>query len=94
MKVKDAIRMLQNYQGPEDDIMMVWYGSSIKETKAHIWQKACEIWEDDSKEEIADFVRDCIVDAEIFFEKRDMAELAIDSYLDMRAERMEDGARI
>lgn len=93
MKVKDAIRMLQNYQGPEDDVMVVWYGSSVKETKAHIWQKACEIWDEDSKEEIADFVRDCIVDAEIFFEKREYAELSIDTYLADRAEQQMERAR-
>jgi hypothetical protein len=93
MKVKEAIRLLQTYQSPDDDIMVVWYGSSSKETKAHIWEKACEIWDADDKEIIADYMRDCIVDAEIFYEKRDMAELAIDSYLDMRAEQLEKSSR-
>ncbi len=86
MKVREVIRLLQAHQSPEDDVMVVWFGSSAKETKAHIWQKACEIWDEDDKELIADFMRDCIVDAEIFYEKRDEAELAIDSYLDRRAE--------
>ena len=86
MKVKDVIRLLQTHQSPEDDIMVVWYGSSAKETKSYIWEKACEIWDGDDKELIADFMRDCIVDAEIFYEKRDEAELAIDAYLDRRAE--------
>lgn len=92
MKVKEVIRLLQNYQAPEDDIMVVWYGSSAKEAKAHVWQKACEIWDGDDKELIADFMRDCIVDAEIFYEKRDEAELAIDAYLDRRAELVLESA--
>jgi hypothetical protein len=93
MKVKEAIRMMELYQSPEDEIMVVWFSSSAKETKAHIWQKACEIWDEDDKEIIADFMRDCVVDAEIFYEKREASELAVDTFLDMRAEQLEESAR-
>jgi hypothetical protein len=93
MKVKEAIRMMELYQSPEDEIMVVWFSSSAKETKAHIWQKACEIWDEDDKEIIAEFMRDCVVDAEIFYEKREASELAVDTFLDMRAEQLEESAR-
>jgi hypothetical protein len=93
MKVKEAIRMMELYQSPEDEIMVVWFSSSAKETKAHIWQKACEIWDEDDKEIIAEFMRDCVVDAEIFYEKREASELAVDTFLDMRAEQLEESVR-
>jgi hypothetical protein len=93
MKVKEAIRMMELYQSPEDEIMVVWFSSSAKETKAHIWQKACEIWDEDDKEIVAEFMRDCVVDAEIFYEKREASELAVDTFLDMRAEQLEESAR-
>ena len=85
--------MMELYQSPEDEIMVVWFSSSAKETKAHIWQKACEIWDEDDKEIVAEFMRDCVVDAEIFYEKREASELAVDTFLDMRAEQLEESAR-
>jgi hypothetical protein len=93
MKVSEAIRRLQTYQSPDDDIMIMWFSSSAKETKAHVWQKACELWDDDDKEIIFEYMRDVIVDAEIFYEKREMAELAIDSYLDQRAEHLAESVK-
>jgi hypothetical protein len=93
MKVKEAIRLLETYQSPEDDIMIVWFGTSSQESKAHIWQKACEIWDEDDKEIFKEFMRDVIVDAEIFYEKREAEELRIDSFLDMRAEQLHESVR-
>lgn len=89
MKVIDVIKKLTEQYSPYDEIMVTWWDSTHKEMPYEIWEKAVEIFDsENNRYQMADYVNDVIIDAEIHFEKQaEKAELAIDSYLHDLAEK-------
>jgi hypothetical protein len=89
MKVIDVIKKLTENYSPYDEIMVAWWDASYKETSYEIWEKAVQIYEsEDNRYQMSDYINDCIIDAEIYFENQaEQAELAVDSYLHDLAEK-------
>lgn len=89
MKVIDVIKKLTEQYSPYDEIMVTWWDSTHKEMPYEVWEKAVEIFDsENNRYQMADYVNDVIIDAEIHFEKQaEKAELAIDSYLHDLAEK-------
>lgn len=88
MKVENLIAYLnRNYEGHEN-VMAFIVGSSFRETKAGVWDKAVEIWDSENNlSTFSDYIDDLIIDAEFSIQQEEQAELAIDTYLADLAEK-------
>jgi tellurite resistance protein len=88
MKVRRVVELLYQTYDPEQEIMAVWIGSEAFETKAGVWQRAVELFDNDKYVDVqfvnavADLVGDA--DAEIEQEESEKlhANLAMDAYLE------------
>lgn len=95
MKVRRIVELLYQTYDPEQEIMAVWYGSEGFETKAGVWERACQMFdEQNTPYEYTDYIRDLVGDAEFEIEQEENqrlhAELAIDSYLERVREEKEN----
>lgn len=96
MKVRRVVELLYQTYDPEQEIMAVWIGSEAFETKAGVWQRAVEIFDNDKYVDVqfvnavADLVGDADAEIEREEDARLKAELAIDTYLhDLAEQRLE-----
>lgn len=81
MKVRRVIELLYQTYDPEQEIMVAWYGSENFETKAGVWDKACEMFDQQNYPyELADHIRGLVSDAEAEVEL--FEQMAIDAYLE------------
>jgi hypothetical protein len=73
MKVRRLVEMLYQTYDPEQEIMATWWGSEHFETKAGVWEKAVELFDNSPHilKDMHDFIRDTITDAEIELEKEE-----------------------
>ena len=95
MKVRRIVELLYQTYDPEQEIMAMWWGSEFYETTAGAWDRAVEIFDRERRpQEINDYVRDLILDAEALIEQEEAerlhAELAMDSYLERVREEQAD----
>ena len=65
MKVKDAIRLLNEYENKEQEIMLAWNDIEIMDTANEaVWNEAVLIYEDTSLEGFGDDCRWAIYEAQ------------------------------
>jgi len=81
MKVRRVVEMLYQTYDPEQEIMATWWGSENFEMKAGVWERACEMFDDqNTPNEYADYIRDLVGDAEAELEM--FEQMQMDSYLE------------
>ena len=70
MKVKDAIRLLNEYENKEQEIMLAWNDIEIMDTANEaVWNEAVLVYEDSSLEGFGDDCRWAIQEARYNLEK-------------------------
>lgn len=87
MKVRRVVEMLYQTYDPEQEIMGIWFGSEGFETKAGVWEKACEFFDQQNYPyELVDHIKGIISDAEAEIEL--FEQMQMDAYLErVREER-------
>jgi len=90
MKVRRIVELLYQTYDPEQEVMAIWWGSERFETKAGVWEKAVEIFDNEIPQyvprDMHNYLESIISDAEVAVEKEESeklhANLAMDSYLE------------
>lgn len=85
MKVRRLVELLYQSYDPETEVMAIIYGSENFETKAGVWAKACEFFDQQNYPyELTDHIKGLVSDAEAELEL--FEQLQMDSYLERTRE--------
>jgi hypothetical protein len=81
MKVRRIVELLYQTYDPEQEIMVAWYGSENFETKAGVWEKAVEFFDQQNYPyELTDHIKALVSDAEAEVEL--FEQMQMDAYLE------------
>ena len=85
MKVRRLVELLYQTYDPDQEVMALWFGSEHFETKAGVWEKACEMFDQQNYPyELNDHVQGIIQDAQAEVEM--FNDLATEHYLERTRE--------